>query len=78
MKRRLTLVAFVLLLAFAPGTMAQSTTYEQLTSIADIDGNAQYVLGVEDIGFHYDGTSSWGYVALPSDETPKHYTQTKA
>ena len=66
-----------LLLAFVPAAVAQ-TTYEQLTSIADIDESALYVLGVEDIGFHYSGTSSWGNVALPSEETPIYYTLSKA
>lgn len=77
MNKRLTLIMLALLLAFVPAAVAQ-TTYEQLTSIADIDESALYVLGVEDIGFHYSGTSSWGNVALPSEETPIYYTLFKA
>ncbi len=49
-------------------------TYEQLTSIANIDENAQYVLGIDGTGFHYDGTSTWGKTALPSAQTPYYYT----
>lgn len=55
-----------------------ATTYEQLTSIANIDESAQYVLGIDGTGFHYLGTSSWGKTALPSDKTPIYYTLTKA
>ena len=54
------------------------TTYEQLTSIASIDETAQYVLGVDGTGFHYDGTSSWGKTALPTAQTPYYYTLKKA
>lgn len=72
MNKRLTLIMLALLLAFVPAAVAQ-TTYEQLTSIADIDESALYVLGVDEIGFHYSGTSSWGNVALPSEETPIYY-----
>ena len=54
------------------------TTYEQLTSIANIDETAQYVLGIDGTGFHYEGTSSWGKTALPSAQTPFYYTLKKA
>lgn len=53
-------------------------TYEQLTSIANIDESAEYVLGIDGTGFHYEGTSSWGKTALPSAQTPIKYTLTKA
>ena len=53
-------------------------TYEQLTSIASIDESAEYVLGIDGTGFHYDGTSSWGKTALPSAQTPLKYTLKKA
>ncbi len=53
-------------------------TYEQLTSIADIDESAEYVLGIDGTGFHYDGTTSWGKTALPSAQTPYKYTLKKA
>lgn len=53
-------------------------TYSQLTSIASIDETARYVLGIEETGFHYDGTSSWGKTALPTAQTPFYYTLTKA
>lgn len=49
-------------------------TYEQLTSIEDIDESAEYVLGIDGTGFHYSGTSSWGKTALPSAQTPFKYT----
>ena len=55
-----------------------ATTYEQLTSIASIDESAQYVLGIDGTGFHYEGTSSWGKTALPSAQTPIYYTLAKA
>ena len=57
---------------------ASADTYEQLTSIANIDESAQYVLGIDGTGFHYEGTSSWGKTALPSAQTPIYYTLTKA
>ena len=60
------------------GTTAWADNYELLTSIADIDESAEYVLGVEDKGFHYSGTSSWGLCALPTAQTPIYYTLTKA
>ena len=57
---------------------AWGDTYERLTSIADIDESAQYVLGVDKTGFHYSGTSSWGETALPENQTPYKYTLKKA
>ena len=54
--------------------MWAETTYEQLTSIASIDESAQYVLGIDGTGFHYEGTSSWGKTALPSAQTPIYYS----
>ena len=54
----------------------RTTTYEQLTSIANIDESAQYVLGISGTGFHYQGTSSWGEIS--SSSTPLYYTLKKA
>ena len=56
----------------------KADTYEQLTSIANIDESAEYVLGIDGTGFHYEGTSSWGKTALPSAHVPIKYTLTKA
>lgn len=69
-----------LLCALVVGSVSgwAATTYEQLTSIANIDESAQYVLGIDGTGFHYEGTSSWGKTALPSAQTPIYYTLTKA
>ena len=61
----------------ASGGGESQTTYTRLTSISNIDNSASYVLGIEGTGFHYSGTSSWGLVALPSDQTPLYYTLTK-
>ena len=69
-------VLTVMTTAFAGQAWGQ--TYEQLTSIASIDESAQYVLGINGTGFHYEGTSSWGKTALPSAHTPIYYTLTKA
>ena len=66
------------LLLIAVASTAWGDTYEQLTSIANIDESAQYVLGIDGTGFHYEGTSSWGKTALPSAQTPIYYTLTKA
>ncbi len=72
-------LALVLLFVFAGlGNVWGGTTYEQLTSIASIDENAEYVLGIDGTGFHYEGTSSWGKTALPSAHTPIKYTLKKA
>ena len=71
--------ALVAVLAVLTAGMAWGqTTYQQLTSIADIDESAQYVLGIDGTGFHYAGTSSWGQTALPSAQTPIYYTLKKA
>ena len=70
------MIAAVMTTAFA-GTV-KADTYEQLTSIANIDESAEYVLGIDGTGFHYEGTSSWGNTALPSAQTPIKYTLTKA
>ena len=81
MKRKFTILsaAIALLACLAvPLGMWGQTTYEQLTSIANIDENAQYVLGIDETGFHYSGTSNWGLTALPSAQTPIYYTLTKA
>ena len=51
-------------------------TYTRLESIAGIDANAVYVLGIDGTGFHYSGTSSWGLTALPANQTPYYYTLT--
>ena len=74
------LMAALALLTFlaVPMGMWGQTTYEQLTSIANIDESAQYVLGIDGTGFHYSGTSNWGLTALPSAQTPIYYTLTKA
>ena len=61
-----------------PKPVYAATSYEQLTSIANIDETANYVLGIDGTGFHYSGTSSWGLTALPSAETPLYYTLEKA
>lgn len=57
--------------------MAWGDTYEQLTSIANIDESAQYVLGDAEKGFHYSGTSDWGMIAQPNVQTPLYYTLKK-
>ena len=72
------IVALCLVMVMTMGVAWGQTTYEQLTSIADIDESAQYVLGIEGTGFHYEGTSSWGKTALPTAQTPLYYTLTKA
>lgn len=71
---------FLLLFALVVGggSSAWADTYEQLTSIANIDESAEYVLGIDGTGFHYEGTSSWGKTALPSAQTPIYYTLKKA
>ena len=69
---------FSTLLLLAVVSAAWGDTYEQLTSIANIDESAQYVLGIDGSGFHYEGTSSWGKTALPTVQTPIYYTLTKA
>ena len=77
LKRLRGLMLLVCMCIFGAGT-AWGDTYEQLTSIANIDESAQYVLGIDGTGFHYDGTSSWGKTALPTAQTPIYYTLTKA
>lgn len=74
MKKFFTLITAVLLAT----SMWGATTYEQLTSIANIDEEAEYVLGIDGTGFHYSGTSSWGLTALPSAQAPIVYTLKKA
>lgn len=80
MNKKTLLNFWVLLLCMVVGgaSTAWGDTYEQLTSIADIDESAEYVLGIDGTGFHYEGTSSWGKTALPSAQTPFKYTLTKA
>lgn len=69
----------LLLCALIVGSLSSwADTYEQLTSIANIDESAEYVLGIDGTGFHYEGTSSWGKTALPSAHTPIYYTLKKA
>ena len=75
---RLRAVMLVALLCAGFSGAWGETTYEQLTSIANIDESAQYVLGIDGTGFHYSGTSSWGLTALPSEKTPLYYTLTKS
>ena len=72
-----TLLVAVLCALFT-GQAWAADTYEQLTSIANIDESAEYVLGIDGTGFHYEGTSSWGKTALPSAQTPIKYTLKKA
>ena len=71
------LSVFLTLLTLSVGQM-WADTYEQLTSIANIDESAEYVLGIDGTGFHYSGTSSWGSTALPSAQAPIKYTLKKA
>ena len=83
MTRKLTFLILALFALIAgPGAEAwgqeKADTYERLTSIANIDESAQYVLGIDGTGFHYEGTSSWGKTALPSAQTPLYYTLKKA
>jgi len=78
MLNKLYLKSLFLMLCMMFGTTAWADNYELLTSIASIDESAEYVLGVEDKGFHYSGTSSWGLCALPTAQTPIYYTLTKA
>lgn len=61
-----------------PGGGGEEVTYTQLTSIANIDESAKYVLGIDGTGFHYEGTSSWGKIALPSAQTPLYYSLKKS
>jgi len=73
------LKSLLLLCALIVGSLSGwADTYEQLTSIANIDESAEYVLGIDGTGFHYEGTSSWGLTALPSAHTPIYYTLKKA
>ena len=72
------IVVLCLAMVMSLGAAWGQTTYEQLTSIANIDESAQYVLGIDGTGFHYEGTSSWGKTALPTAQTPLYYTLTKA
>ena len=69
---------FLLLCILGGASSAWADTYERLTSIANIDESAEYVLGIDETGFHYSGTSSWGLTALPSAQTPIVYTLKKA
>lgn len=59
------------------GGSSTEETYSRLTSISSIDESAKYVLGLEGTGFHYSGTTSWGLVADPDNQTPLYYTLTK-
>lgn len=79
MKQKFLLKTMLLLCALVVGTSSSwADTYEQLTSIENIDESAEYVLGIDGTGFHYEGTSSWGKCALPSAQTPIKYTLKKA
>lgn len=78
MKKFNFLLSMLMLLAISIPSAWATDTYEQLKSIADIDENADYVLGIDETGFHYEGTSSWGKTALPSAQTPIKYTLKKA
>lgn len=74
MKQTNFLKSFFLLFALIVGSSSVcGQTYERLTSIANIDEDADYVLGIDGTGFHYSGTSSWGLTALPSAQTPLYY-----
>ena len=79
MTKKLQIKSWLLMLCMMLGAgSVWADTYVQLTSVADIDETAEYVLGIDGTGFHYTGTSSWGKVALPTAETPLYYTLTKA
>ena len=79
MVKKTLLKTMILLCALMAGIgNVWADTYEQLTSIANIDESADYVLGIDETGFHYSGTSSWGLCALPSAQTPLKYTLKKA
>ena len=74
MKQTNFLKSFFLLFALIVGSSSVwGQTYERLTSIANIDEDADYVLGIDGTGFHYSGISSWGLTALPSAQTPLYY-----
>ena len=82
MKKRFTIliaaIAAILMMAQPMKVMGQ--TYTKLTTIGDIDENAQYVLGTYESStyyFHYEGTSSWGKIAAPTSQTPYYYTLSK-
>jgi hypothetical protein len=75
---RFKLMLLMAMVLMGAGNVWGETTYEQLTSIADIDESAEYVLGIDGTGFHYDGTTSWGKTALPANKTPIYYKLTKA
>ena len=82
MKKRFTIliaaIAAITLITQSLTTFGQ--TYEKLTSIANIDESAQYVLGTLESStyrFHYSGTTNWGYVDTPDNQTPIYYTLTK-
>lgn len=82
MKKKFTflMAAIMLLTMMILPWKAVGQTYTQLSSIADIDENAQYVLGTYESStyyFHYSGTSSWGNVATPASQTPYYYSLTK-
>ena len=67
MKQKSLLRTMLLLFALVVGVgNSWGQTYQQLTSIANIDESADYVLGIDGTGFHYEGTSTWGKTALPS------------
>lgn len=71
-------MTFLLLLMAVTQSLSAQTTYEQLQSISDIEPGAKYVLGLEGVGFHYDGITSWGLVEQPSNQPPVYYTLTKS
>lgn len=78
MKQKSLLRSMLLLFALIVGIGSTwGQTYDKLTSIANIDGSADYVLGIDGTGFHYSETSGWGLTALPSAQTPIYYTLTK-
>lgn len=68
----------VLTLMMSVGTMWAADTYVQLTSIASIDENAKYVLGIDGTGFHKSGTSSWGVCTNSGGGTPLVYKLVKS
>ena len=78
MLNKLYFKSFLLMLCMMFGTNVWADSYEQLTSISNIDESAEYVLGVDETGFHYSGTSNWGLCALPTVQTPLYYTLTKS
>ncbi|MCH5180106.1 MAG: endonuclease [Erysipelotrichales bacterium] len=56
---------------------SDTVSYIKLESFNEIDETKEYVLGLEDVGFHYDGEKDWGKVAMPNVYDPYIYKLTK-